>query len=670
MYLSVKYDKIIKRSTFSWTWTVPWGILRYMKQKIAVYANGWNMESLRQAITGIRKYAALEDFDVFIFLSYASYSDYATINQGELNLYKLADMEQYDGVIVMSSMLNSPPTAEALCRTAKEKHIPVVSIGVDYEGIPSIRIRNEDGMRELVTHLLEEHDVKRILFMGGTDDHVDSNERLEITRRIMEEHGLELTDEDVCYGYWGNTEPARIVQRLITSGKALPDAIVCANDIMALATASALINAGYHLPEDIIVTGFDHINDGTTYYPSISSVSPNFAEAGYKCCELLYHQIHGEAYDPYVFIPSSFVIGESCGCPADRCGLDYIQIRNNFCQSSYQKHLEFSQLDMRERLLSLRITELTDYHSLKTALQKHYISDHSCEGDDFCIVLYSDFFENPLASADQLFGEPFASPMEALVAFRDGEALDDLHIHNKNLIPGYQKKPGVQHCYYFCALHTYQYDYGYFMAADNTFLLEQDSLYNYLEKIEQSLLQLRSNLRLDMLNQDLKRIYDKDPMTGLYTRFVYEHKVEPIYEDCNRKNRPMTVMFVDINYMKRINDQFGHLQGDIAIRIVANSIRDNIQPEWIGVRFGGDEFLIIAPDTGEKAAAELKDKILGELEKNNDTSSRPYRITASCAYVVTDPSSGKVLEEYVREADQLMYKIKQEVHAKDGQPRT
>lgn len=641
-----------------------------MKHKIAVYANGWNIESLRQAITGIRRFAAQEDFDVFVFLSYASYSDYDTINRGELNVYRLADMEQYDGIIVMSSMLNSPPTAEALCLEAKEKHIPVVSIGADYEGVPSIRIRNEDGMRELVTHLLEEHDVKRILFMGGTDDHVDSNERLEITRRIMEEHGLELTDEDVCYGYWGNTEPTRIVQRLITSGKALPDAIVCANDIMALATASALINAGYHLPEDIIVTGFDHINDGTTYYPSISSVSPNFAEAGYKCCELLYHQIHGEAYDPYVFIPSSFVIGESCGCPADRCGLDYIQIRNNFCQSSYQKHLEFSQLEMRERLLSLRITELTDYHSLKTALQKHYAGDHRCEGDDFCVVLYSDFFENPLASADQLFDEPFADPMEAIVAYRDGEALDDLHIHSKDLIPGYQKKPGVQHCYYFCALHTYQYDYGYFMAADDSFLLEQDSLYNYLEKIEQSLLQLRSNLRLDMLNQDLKRIYDKDPMTGLYTRFVYENKVEPIYEDCNRKKRPMTVMFVDINYMKRINDQFGHLQGDIAIRIVANSIRDNIQPEWIGVRFGGDEFLIIAPDTGEKAAAELKDKILGELENNNNSSSRPYRITASCAYVVTDPSAGKVLEEYVREADQLMYKIKQEVHAKDGHPRT
>ncbi len=641
-----------------------------MKHKIAVYANGWNMESLQQTITGIRKYAALEDFDVFVFLSYASYSTYETINQGQLNLYRLADMEQYDGIIVMSSMLNSPPTAEAICREAKEKHIPVVSIGVDYEGIPSIRISNESGMRELVTHLLEEHNVKRILFMGGTDDHVDSNERLEITRRVMKEHGLELTTQDICYGYWGNTEPVQIVHRLITSGKKLPDAIVCANDIMALATASALIEAGYRLPDDVIVTGFDHINDSTTYYPSISTVSPNFEEAGSKSCELLYRQIQGEAYEPHIFIPSSFVIGESCGCSADRCSLDYVKIRNDYCQSSYRKHLEYSQLEMRERLLSLRITELTDYHSLMTALQKHYAGDHSCEGNDFCIVLYSDFFENPLASAEQLFDKPFANPMEAMVGYRDGKPMDDLHIHSKELIPGYHKTPGVQHCYYFCALHTYQYDYGYFMAADDSILLEQDSLYNYLEKIEQSMLQLRSNLRLDMLNQDLKRIYDKDPMTGLYTRFVYENKVEPIYEDCNRKKRPMTVMFVDINYMKRINDQFGHLQGDIAIRIVANSIRDNIHPDWIGVRFGGDEFLIIAPDTGEKAAAELKDRILGELEKNNSTSSRPYRITASCAYVVTDPSAGKVLEDYVREADQLMYKIKQEVHAKDGHPRT
>ena len=641
-----------------------------MKHKIAVYANGWNMESLRQTMTGIRKYAAVEDFDVFVFLSYASYSTYETINQGQLNLYKLADMEQYDGIIVMSSMLNSPPTAEAICREAKEKHIPVVSIGVDYEGIPSIRISNENGMRELVTHLLEEHNVKRILFMGGTDDHVDSNERLEVTRRVMEEHGLALTAEDICYGYWGNLEPVQIVHRLISSGKDLPDAIVCANDIMALATASALIDAGYHLPEDVIVTGFDHINDSTTYYPAISTVSPNFALAGSKSCELLFRQIRGEAYEPQVFIPSSFIIGESCGCSANRCSLDYVQIRNDYCQSSYQRHLEYAQLEMRERLLSLRITELTDYHSLMTALQKHFRGDHSCEGNDFCIVLYSDFFENPLASADQLFHEPFDNPMEALVAYRDGEPLDDLHIRSKELIPGYRKTPGVQHSYYFCALHTYQYDYGYFMAADDSFLLEQDSLYNYLEKIEQSMLQLRSNLRLDMLNQDLKRIYDKDPMTGLYTRFVYENKVEPIYEDCNRKKRPMTVMFVDINYMKRINDQFGHLQGDIAIRIVANSIRDNIQPDWIGVRFGGDEFLIIAPDTGEKAAAELKDRILGELENNNSLSSRPYRITASCAYVVTDPSAGKVLEDYVREADQLMYKIKQEVHAKDGHPRT
>ena len=640
-----------------------------MKHKIAVYANGWNMESLRQAMTGIRKYAALEDFDVFVFLSYASYSDYDSLNRGQLNLYKLPDMRDFDGIIVLSTMINSPQTAVELCLKAKELQIPVVSVGMEIDGIPSIRVSNREGMHDLVTHLVEQHNVKKVLFMGGTDDHVDSNERLEVTREVMGSHGLQFGDEDICYGFWGNAEPAQIVRRMLSSGKPLPDAIICANDVMALGTASELLRQGIKLPDDMIVTGYDHASDGITFYPSLSTVTPNFSEVGYQCCEMIFHQIRGEAFEQQVMIPSTFVRGESCRCRGDQGEVNYEKIRKQFCQTSYQNHLQFSLLEMRERLLGLRITELTDYPSLKPVLNRHYQGSHECEGETFSLVMCPDFFENPLAKEEELFGEPFTDPFEPIVCFENGVANMNAHIHGKELIPNYKKEAGIQHTYYFCVLHSYQYDYGYFVITDDVFLLKADSLYNYLEKLHQALTQLRGNLRLDMLNQDLKRIYDKDPMTGLYTRFVYENKVGPIYDDCIQKNRPMTVMFVDINYMKRINDQFGHLQGDIAIRIVANAIRDHLQPDWIGVRFGGDEFLIIAPDTDEASASALKEQILGELEENNRSSSRPYKITASCAYVVTDPSAGKVLEDYVREADQLMYRIKQEVHAKDGQPR-
>ena len=639
-----------------------------MKHKIAVYGNGWNLEALQHALVGIRKYASLADFDVYVFLSYASYSVYSGINQGQLNIYELCDITSFDGIIVFSTLLNSPSTAVDLCHRAKELGIPVVSVGMEIEGIPTILVQNRDGMADLVTHLVEEHNIKRVIFMGGTPDHVDSQERLAVTKEILEKHGIPLPPENIVYGNWNNANAGALVRQMIASKEGLPDAIICANDIMALGASSELIRQGYSLPEDIIITGYDQLSAGSTFYPSLTTVTPAFTNVGYRSCELLFDQLNGKGCDPVIKLPSVFIRGESCGCSG---GSDYIKIRQKYCQDIYQKHIQYSLLEERERVLSMRITDLTDYASIRASLSRHFTVNHVCEGDTFAIVLAPEYFENPLAEDDQIFdaSKPFRFQKETIVAWRDGKELTDAHVHGADPVPNYEKVEGVQHIYYFCALHNLQYDYGYLMFADDAYVIESDYLYSYMEKLEQSLMLFRSNQRLDMLNQDLKRIYDKDPMTGLYTRFVYENKVGPLYESCLRKKTSMTVMFVDINYMKRINDQFGHLQGDIAIRIVANAIRDNIHPEWIAVRFGGDEFLIIAPDTTEQTASALKEKLLGVLEENNNSSQRPYRITVSCAYVVTNPDSEKVLEDYVREADQLMYRIKQEVHARDGKPR-
>ena len=130
-----------------------------MKHKIAVYGNGWNLEALQHALAGIRKYASLADFDVYVFLSYASYSVYSSINQGQLNIYELCDITSFDGIIVFSTLLNSPSTAVDLCHRAKELGIPVVSVGMEIEDIPTILVQNRDGMADLVTHLAEEHNM-------------------------------------------------------------------------------------------------------------------------------------------------------------------------------------------------------------------------------------------------------------------------------------------------------------------------------------------------------------------------------------------------------------------------------------------------------------------------------------------------------------------------------
>ena len=637
-----------------------------MKKKIAVYANGWSSEALCQAMEGFRKYAAIEDTDIFVFLSYASYSEHVGLNQGELNIFRLSEMEDFDGVVVFSTMLNSNGTAVALCKQAKKKKIPVVSIGLEMDGIPSISVNNDEGMRDLVTHLVEVHGVKNVMFMGGTPDHVDSIARLRVTREVLEAHGLSLDPTQVCYGEWGNNGPLAIIDQWVESGKKMPDAIICANDIMALASSSELLRLGYSLPEDVIVTGFDNVMYGKITYPALSTVKQNYEEIGYRAFELIYAQIHGKEFDEKNYVNASFVKGESCGCKVDG---QYERLRLQYCRHSYQRHLDSTTLEIVERVMRNRISGMSSYRDLKKTLQEHFLKNHQYEGPNYYIVLQLGYYENPMASEEEIWVKEDRGPMEVVVALKDGKIIPDAVVERSTLVPNYQKNEGEQSVYYFMPLHYFEYNYGYVVMKDEPYLLREDMLYTYMEKLQQSLKLLRINLRLDTLNQDLTRIYDKDPMTGLFNRLAYENKAIPQFEKCMGEGKPMMIMFVDINYMKRINDEFGHDQGDNAIKTVAESIKENVLDTWIPVRFGGDEFLVIAPDCGKEEAAKVRQSILDFLDEKNNDASQPYHISASCGYVVTDPKSDMTLQDYVKEADKLMYDNKQKVHAKDGKPR-
>ena len=135
--------------------------------------------------------------------------------------------------------------------------------------------------------------------------------------------------------------------------------------------------------------------------------------------------------------------------------------------------------------------------------------------------------------------------------------------------------------------------------------------------------------------------------------------------------KPSGIDFVDINYMKRINDEFGHLHGDNAIKTVAAAISANISEDAIPVRYGGDEFLIIASCRDTASAEQTKNSILKFLEDKNSEKSAPYDISVSIGYTVSDPAArpDAVLSDYIREADRLMYEIKKEMHMKNDRRR-
>lgn len=633
------------------------GNMGTMKKKIAVCANGWNNDTLHDALTGIREYAQNKDFDVFVFLSFASYSEHKTLMQGELNIYKLMDPEDYDGVIVFSTALNSIETAVSLCNESKAKGVPVVSIGMEIEGIDSICVSNDEGMKELVGHLIEKHGVRRVFFIGGTPDHVDSRARLNVTRETLAEHGIELNDDDIGYGKWTSKYTDMVIDRVCDSDKGLPDAFVCANDIMAMAACTELEKRGYLVPEDVIVTGFDNLREGKEFYPAISTVKQNYREIGYKACEIIFEKICGNKEITRKVVKSGFACGESCGCEGDE---DYAAMHIAYCRHLFKRNNDAKQLEQNERVMRQWLTDMPNFDALKETLCSHYLGNHQFEGHGFYICVNKDFFRDVMISEQELWENWEKSGIEALVALRDDEIVYDLEVNTRMIVPGYQKKDGEQHIYFLMPMHYFEYNYGYVVLTDLTYLFTENMLYPYMEKLQQSIRLMRTNLRL-------KTLYDKDQLTGLYNRFGYENKAVSLFEESISNGMKVMVMFVDINYMKRINDIYGHLHGDNAIKTVAAAISANVSDNAIPVRYGGDEFLIIASDCDHDRAEKIKRSILNYIEESNILENVPYELSVSIGYTVTAPESRPkyTLADYIREADKMMYEIKKEMHLKN-----
>jgi diguanylate cyclase (GGDEF)-like protein len=152
--------------------------------------------------------------------------------------------------------------------------------------------------------------------------------------------------------------------------------------------------------------------------------------------------------------------------------------------------------------------------------------------------------------------------------------------------------------------------------------------------------------------KELSRI---DFLTGLRNR---RHFIELIHMEINRARRyehPFTVVCIDLDNFKTVNDCFGHSTGDILLRLVARTIQQNIRVTDTVARLGGDEFALLLPETGRNVAEAILQKV---QRIHSDIMRRHgWPVTLSIG-VVTFTSPPSTVDETLRVSDQLMYSAK------------
>ena len=629
-----------------------------MKKRVAIFANGWSNEYLELVFEGIRKKAADTNVDLYAFVNYSSGSEGATGNTGETSIFELPDIATFDGAIVLANTINLPSERAFLRDQIVNNHIPAVSVEYPLEGLPHLYTNTYSGIYALTSHLTQVHNVREVIYVSGPADNSENQTRKQAVIDALAEVGGALPEENILYGNWSYYDTYAAMGSFLNSDRTLPDAFVCANDEMAIAVCSILNDYGLKVPEQVLVTGCDCTKRSQEIYPILSTVVREWDQLGSDSLDMVLKQIEGISVPDSVEYQSVPVFGESCSCKVNELRKEH---RRSAIIKSQQVQRESNLDEWYLRHLDDLLAKITSFNSLRDHLGWNLEYNHAYEGANFLICMVEDFFNDydPSQGGSMVFPDT----MEILVNIKDGKPIECGRFPTVNLVPDIDIDTEHPHMYIFLPLHTGDRLVGYAIFIDSPYNLYKQTLYTWGRHISQDLDRVHQNIRLEEMNKKLTLASMTDALTGLNNRTGYDALAFPLLKRCQEENRLSCMVFADINRMKLINDKYGHLQGDIALRTVADAIKMTMPADWIAVRFGGDEFIMVGECQSEEEAENLKNHLAANLDTLKNQQNLSFPLSVSFGAVVIHPGESYNLEEYLRKADEAMYVMKQKVHA-------
>jgi diguanylate cyclase (GGDEF)-like protein len=176
------------------------------------------------------------------------------------------------------------------------------------------------------------------------------------------------------------------------------------------------------------------------------------------------------------------------------------------------------------------------------------------------------------------------------------------------------------------------------------------------EKIEQQ------NFELELINQELQKLSLRDPLTELWNRRKYDETIELEWRRCLRYKRPISLLFIDVDYFKNYNDLYGHVAGDECLMTIGETLRAALsRPTDMVVRYGGEEFIVLLAETKKDEAVYIADLLLKNIEALAITHAASVVkdcVTVSVGVSCMIPDQSLSPDELLKAADKALYHAK------------
>lgn len=230
------------------------------------------------------------------------------------SVYELLGPRAVDALILASGGLATFAGPAGLLRLCRQyRGMPLCSLGARIPGVPSVTVANETAMEELIEHVLVDHGCREVAFIAGPDQNPDAVSRLASYRRVLARHGRRFDPSLVVSAHFTLNSGEVAVRSLLARG-ARPDAVIAANDGMALGAVEALRECGLRTPDDVLVTGFDDSPLGRFADPALTTVRQPLEAMAERAVVLVVRQLAGGAVPENSEVGAEFLPRASCGC--------------------------------------------------------------------------------------------------------------------------------------------------------------------------------------------------------------------------------------------------------------------------------------------------------------------------------------------------------------------
>jgi signal transduction histidine kinase/DNA-binding LacI/PurR family transcriptional regulator/AraC-like DNA-binding protein len=230
-------------------------------------------------------------------------------------LFNIPNTENVDGLLIWANILSHTLDRSSLATfCSRYGHLPIISMGMTLPSIPSIQIDMRAGMRKLLSHLIEIHGRRKIAFIRGLEVSQDAEERYQAYLETLMLYNIPIDPNLIISGDFRRSSGAAAIQQLLGTHKLGFDALVSANDNMAIGAMQALQAQGIRIPDDVVVAGFDDIEETRAITPSLTTVRAPWHSLGSKSVDLLLSRLANDPLPSQILLDTELVCRQSCGC--------------------------------------------------------------------------------------------------------------------------------------------------------------------------------------------------------------------------------------------------------------------------------------------------------------------------------------------------------------------